>query len=173
MERPRNNQFLEPERGTSMIGWAVKQLAVWLVGGFIVYCLVANHQLFSGGAPTPDAAPPPDTVASAPADTAPVEDKLTPLGQSVMTSNSLTLRAQPNGHVYLTATVNNAPIHFVVDTGATYVSLTRQDAIRAGVAGNLNYSITTRTANGLAKNAPVTLGGIRIGQLEVDDVEAW
>jgi clan AA aspartic protease (TIGR02281 family) len=172
IERPRNNQFLEPERGNGMIGWAVKQLAFWLVGGFIVYCVVANHQLFGGGASAPDVAPPPDAVASAPLDPAPVEDKLTPLGQSVMTTNSLTLRAQPNGHVYLTATVNNAPIHFVIDTGATFVSLTRQDAIRAGVAGNLNYTIPFYTANGIAKEASVTLGGIRIGQLEVDGVEA-
>jgi clan AA aspartic protease (TIGR02281 family) len=172
IERPRNNQFLEPERGTGMIGWAVKQLAFWLVGGFIVYCVVANHQLFGGGASAPDAAPPSDAVASAPLDPAPVEDKLTPLGQSVMTTNSLTLRAQSNGHVLLTAIVNNVPIRFIVDTGATWVSLTHQDAVRVGVAGNLNYSIPMNTANGAAKAAPVTLGGVRIGKLEVDQVEA-
>lgn len=170
MERPRDNQFIEPERGTGMIGWAVKQLAFWLVGGFIVYAVVMNHQLFGGGSSAP--ARPSAAVASAPADAAPTEKTLTPLGQSVMVTNSLNLRAQPNGHVYLTATVNNAPIHFVVDTGATWVSLSRQDALRAGVAGNLNYTIPMITANGQAKAARVTLGGVRVGQLEVDDVEA-
>ncbi len=172
MERPRNNQFLEPEHRTGMMGWAVKQLALWLVGGFIVYSVVANHQLFGGGASAPDVAPASDAVASASEDSAPAEKQLTPLGQSVMTTNSLILRAQPNGHVYLTATVNNVPIHFVVDTGATWVSLTRQDAAQAGVAGNLNYTVPMYTANGVAKAARVTLGGVRVGQLEVDDVEA-
>lgn len=172
MERPRNNPFLEPDRGSGMIGWAVKQLALWLVGGFIVYSVVANHQLFGGGSPAPEAGHSAAAVASVGAVPAAVEKKLTPLGQSVMVTNSLSLRAQPNGHVYLTATVNNVPIHFVVDTGATFVALSRQDAIRAGVAGNLNYTFAMSTANGVAKAARVTLGGIRIGQLEVDDVEA-
>ncbi|HLJ19975.1 MAG TPA: TIGR02281 family clan AA aspartic protease [Stellaceae bacterium] len=176
MERPRNNQFLEPERGTGMIGWAVKQLAFWLVGGLVVYSVVANHQLLGGSSDAPDA--PPRAAAGGPSgpfaatDSDPDERKLTPLGQSVTVTNSLSLRAQPNGHVYVTATVNNAPIKFMVDTGATWVGLTRQDAIRAGVAGNLNYTVSTSTANGIAKAAPVTLGGIRIGQLEVDGVEA-
>ena len=172
MERPRNNQFLEADRGPGMIGWAIKQLAMWLVGGFIVYAVVANYQLFGGGSSSPEAAPPAAAAASAPADAEAVEQKLTPLGQSVMTTNSLTLRAQRNGHVYLTATVNNVPINFMVDTGASFVALTRQDAIRAGVAGNLNYTVPMSTANGVAKAARVTLGGIRVGQLEVDDVEA-
>jgi len=176
MERPRNNQFLEPERGSGMIGWAVKQLAFWLFGGLIVYSVVVNHQLFGGGSSTPDATP---RVAdggpsgpSAASNTAPDDRKLTPLGHSVTVSNSLSLRAQANGHVYVNAIVNNAPIKLMVDTGATWVGLTRQDAIRAGVAGNLNYSVSTSTANGIAKAAPVTIGGIRIGQLEVDGVEA-
>jgi clan AA aspartic protease (TIGR02281 family) len=176
MERPRNNQFLEPERGSGMIGWAVKQLAFWLVGGLIVYSVVVNHQLFGGGSSAPET--PPRAVAGGPSspftptDGGEVEKKLTPLGQSVVVTNSLSLRAAANGHVYLTAIVNNVPIQFVVDTGASWVALTRQDAIRAGVAGNLNYTVTTSTANGNAKAARVTLGGVRIGQLEVDDVEA-
>ena len=72
----------------------------------------------------------------------------------------------------VTAAVNGTPIRFIVDTGATWVSLTRQDALRAGVAANLNYSLPMQTANGIAKAAPVTLAAVRIGQLEVDGVEA-
>jgi clan AA aspartic protease (TIGR02281 family) len=177
MERPRNNRFLESEPASGMVGWAVKQLALWLVGGFFVYCLIVNRQL-PGFSSTPDPAPQPAArsggpfAAGAPEDDGTAEHKLTPLGQSVMVTNSLTLRAQQNGHVFLTATVNNVPIKFVVDTGATWVSLTHQDAVRAGVAGNLSYTQPMITANGPAKAAMVTLGGVRIGQLEVDGVEA-
>ena len=175
MQRPQNNRFLEAEKGTGMVGWAVKQLALWLFGGLVVYCVVVSRQL-PGSAPAPDPTPA-AAVSSGPfAASAPeeaMEDrKLTPLGQSVTVTNSLTLRAQQNGHVFLTAMVNNAPIRFMVDTGATWVSLTHQDAVRAGVAGNLNYNLPMMTANGPAKAASVTLGGVRIGQLEVDGVEA-
>ncbi|HXC28455.1 MAG TPA: TIGR02281 family clan AA aspartic protease [Stellaceae bacterium] len=175
MQRPQNNRFLEGEKSTGMVGWAVKQLALWLFGGLIVYCVVVNRQL-PGSTPAPEPAPA-GAVSSGPfaasAPEEPAEDrKFAPLGQSVTVTNSLTLRAQQNGHVFLTATVNNAPIRFMVDTGATWVSLTHQDAVRAGVAGNLNYTLPVMTANGPAKAASVTLGGVRIGQLEVDGVEA-
>lgn len=178
MDRPQNNRFIEPEpkRGTGMVGWAVKQLVLWLAGGLVVYFVVANHQLLSFTS-APDPATPSTGQAGGPftasaSDESEQDRKLTPLGQSVMVTNSLTLRAQQNGHVFLTAIVNNAPITFMVDTGATWVSLTHQDAVRAGVAGNLNYTLPMVTANGLAKAARVTLGGVRIGELEVDDVEA-
>jgi clan AA aspartic protease (TIGR02281 family) len=167
----RHNQFLEPERGGGMVGWAVKQLVMWLVGGFVVYTVVVNHQLFRAAAPEPAARPAVASVDSAPADP-PVREKLQPLGQAApLVTSSLTLRARANGHVFVTAMVNGAQIPFIVDTGATWVSLTHADALKAGVAGALNYSLTMNTANGTGKAAPVTLQQIRIGQLEVDNVE--
>jgi clan AA aspartic protease (TIGR02281 family) len=175
MQRPQHNRFLEAEKSTGMVGWAVKQLALWLFGGLVVYCVVVNRQLpgsTSAPDPTPAAAVSSGPFAASAPEDAAEDRKLTPLGQSVTVTNSLTLRAQQNGHVFLTAIVNNAPIRFMVDTGATWVSLTHQDAVRAGVAGNLNYTLPMMTANGPAKAASVTLGGVRIGQLEIDGVEA-
>jgi aspartyl protease family protein len=177
MERPQNNRFLEPKQGTGMVGWAMKQLAFWLVGGFVLYVLAVNHHLLGGDSSGPaqqtaDARPPSGLFTTSEPDASAPDRKLVPLGQSTMVTNSLSLRAQSNGHVLLTAIVNNVPVRFMVDTGATWVSLTQQDAQRVGVAGNLDYSIPMNTANGIAKAAPVTLGGVRIGQLEVDQVEA-
>jgi clan AA aspartic protease (TIGR02281 family) len=167
----RHNQFLEPERGGGMVGWAVKQLVMWLVGGFVVYTVVVNHQLFRAGAEEPAPRPSVASANSAPADP-PVREKLRPLGQAApLVTNTLTLRARANGHVFVTATINGAQIPFIVDTGATWVSLTHADALKAGVAGALNYSMTMNTANGTGKAAPVTLQQIRVGQLEVDNVE--
>ncbi|MEP2471839.1 MAG: retroviral-like aspartic protease family protein, partial [Paracoccaceae bacterium] len=39
----------------------------------------------------------------------------------------------PDGHYYLTAQINGAPVHFVIDTGATMLVLTRDDAAVAGL----------------------------------------
>lgn len=44
------------------------------------------------------------------------------------------VRRSPNGHFFVTALVNGQPVRFVVDTGATTVALTEEDARRAGVA---------------------------------------
>jgi aspartyl protease family protein len=173
MDRPSGNRFLEPERGSNLVGWAVKQLVMWLIAGLVVYSVVVNHQLFRGGSPA--AAPRPAAVhVPPPAAAAPAQpDRLRPLGQAApLVVHNLTLRAQANGHVLLTAEVNGAPIRFMVDTGATWVSLTHQDALRAGVGGALNYSIPMITANGMAKAAPITLREVRIGDLAVDNVEA-
>jgi len=149
----RHNQFLERERRGGMVSWAVKQLAMWLIGGFVVYALVNNLQFFQSSEPRAAVAAP------------------RPVHQAATTAtNSLSLRARPDGHVLLNAFVNGVEIPFIVDTGATLVSLTQADAQRIGVAGGLSYTIATKTANGISKAAPVMLQKVRIGELEVDDV---
>ena len=159
-----SNQFYEPERRSGMVGWAVKQLVMWVVGGFIVYSVVVNHQLFSGSAPDPMR-----QAATARADSA---SRSASSAGAPLVTNMLSLRARADGHVLVDAEVNGTPIHFLVDTGATWVSLTRDDAIRAGVAGGLDYSQPITTANGVVKMAPVTLRTVRIGQLEIGSVDA-
>jgi len=167
----RNNQFLEPERGTGMVGWAVKQLMMWLIGGLVVYVVVVNHQFFTGRTPTTEP-PAPITADNASADDART-GLLRPLGQSVAPATySLSLRARPDGYAYVTAAVNGAEMPMAFDTGASAVALTEGDAIKAGVAGNLNYSLSFATANGHGRGAPVMLREIRIGQLVIEDVPA-
>jgi clan AA aspartic protease (TIGR02281 family) len=167
----RHNQFYEPERGGGIMSWAVKQLVVWLVGAFVVYAVVVNYQSFRDAVPEPARQSVAGQVVNAPADP-PARQKLQPLGREVPpVTNTLTLRARSDGHVLLDVLVNGAPISFIVDTGATFVSLTHADALKAGVAGALNYSIPMNTANGIGKAAQVTLQQIRIGELEVDNVE--
>jgi aspartyl protease family protein len=168
----RHNQFLEPERGGGMVGWAVKQLVMWLVGGFVVYTVVVNHQLFSTATPEPAPHSAIASANSAPADP-PAREKLQPLGQAApVVTNSLTLRAQPNGYAYVKASVNGAEMVMAFDTGASEVALTKADANKAGVAGNLDYSKSFSTANGRTRGAPVMLREIRIGQLVITDVAA-
>ncbi len=177
----RSNQFLELERGgTGMVGWAAKQLVLWAIGGLVFYAVVANQQLFRGAEPermSPQADPAPRVetrpapAAAAALPTQPERSRA--LGQVVPpVVQSLALRAEGNGHVFLTAEINGAPIRFIVDTGASWVSLTHADALRAGVGGALNYSITMATANGLAKAAPVTLREVRVGRFVVEEVAA-
>jgi aspartyl protease family protein len=88
-------------------------------------------------------------------------------------SNTIVYVANQRGHVILDAAVNGAPVRMLVDTGASLVTLTPQDARAAGIApSELVYNARVNTANGAARMAPVTLREIRIDQLSIYDVPA-
>src|SRR3990172_6470937 len=68
------------------------------------------------------------------------------------------LAAGATGHYHADAEINGRPVEVMVDTGATLVALTYEDAERAGL--RLKPSDFTRamsTANGVTRVAPVTL----------------
>jgi clan AA aspartic protease (TIGR02281 family) len=86
---------------------------------------------------------------------------------------TLVYRTDARGHVALIAIVNGAPVRFLVDTGASRVTLTAEDARAAGIdRGALVFNQRALTANGFAREAPVTLQEIRIDQLSIDNVSA-
>jgi aspartyl protease family protein len=88
------------------------------------------------------------------------------------TLNKLVYRADALGHVVLTAQVNGAPVRFLVDTGATLVSLSPQDAAAAGLKRDgLKFDHTVHTAGGLSKAAFAQVHEIRVEQLELANVE--
>jgi aspartyl protease family protein len=88
-------------------------------------------------------------------------------------NRTLVYRADRHGHFSLTATVNGAPIRLVVDTGASLVALTLDDARAAGIGrSELVFNQLTQTANGRVRFAPVMVHEVRIGQLSIANVPA-
>ena len=82
------------------------------------------------------------------------------------------LRRRANGHFYVTAHVNGAPVEFVVDTGATSVALTEADARAAGLEfSSAEFVPVARTANGIARGKIVTLPKVAIEGKEVMEVD--
>tara|TARA_R110002049_G_scaffold23545_5_gene83470 strand:- start:26701 stop:27282 length:582 start_codon:yes stop_codon:yes gene_type:complete len=78
-----------------------------------------------------------------------------------------------DGHYYLTARVNDAPIRFVVDTGATDIVLSQADAASAGFAPDtLQYLGRAGTANGEVRTAFVRLNTVQLGSVRDTDVAA-
>lgn len=78
-----------------------------------------------------------------------------------------------DGHWRTEARVNGRKVEVLVDTGATLVALTQDDARAAGIdVRNLRYSERVRTASGTARAASVTLERVQIGAVRVEDVEA-
>lgn len=76
------------------------------------------------------------------------------------------LRGQ-DGHFRLTLDVNSVPVTFMVDTGATDIVLSKQDASRVGFnPEDLPYYERAMTANGEVRTAPIRLSKIALGQFE-------
>jgi aspartyl protease family protein len=85
----------------------------------------------------------------------------------------ITLNRGRDGHFHASADVNGQTVQFLVDTGASVITLSRDDAARAGLnPDSLEYTRRFRTANGTAFGAPVRIERIAIGSIEMTDVRA-
>jgi aspartyl protease family protein len=78
-----------------------------------------------------------------------------------------------NGHYVVDATINNQPVRVLVDTGASVVALSYEDADQIGLHPHgLNFDVMVSTANGQAKAARVMLDRVEIDNVRVDNVDA-
>jgi len=84
------------------------------------------------------------------------------------------LHADSGGHFYVTARVNNkSSIRLIVDTGATMVTLSYEDARRLNIATNYKKEpITIATANGLSTAYKIKLNHIQIGNITLSNIDA-
>tara|TARA_R110002111_G_scaffold8423_1_gene31015 strand:- start:116 stop:694 length:579 start_codon:yes stop_codon:yes gene_type:complete len=93
--------------------------------------------------------------------------------QAMIGENTIVLPRERDGHYYLTLDVNGVPVNFVVDTGATQVVLTQQDAARIGIdMGALAYLGIANTANGTVRTAAVRLDTVTLGTMRDTRVRA-
>lgn len=82
------------------------------------------------------------------------------------------LKADRGGHFITSADINGTSIRVLVDTGATVVALSYEDARNVGLRPHsLEFDVPVSTANGIAKAARVRLDRVTIDGLEVDDVD--
>ena len=79
----------------------------------------------------------------------------------------------PDGHFYPKVTINGTPIRLVVDTGATLVALSAEDARKIGInPQTLQFTSEAHTANGSVRSAPITLPEITIEGIVLRKVPA-
>lgn len=84
---------------------------------------------------------------------------------------SAELRRAPDGHFYADAQVNGARVRFLIDTGASLVALTPDDARRAGVTPGSERGVAM-AAGGPVETAPVTIDRLAVGPLAAERVRA-
>lgn len=92
----------------------------------------------------------------------------------VVESGRIAIPRAPDGHYKVTLDVNGVPLHFIVDTGASGIVLTREAARRAGIDTDaLAFYGEAMTANGPVRTAPVRIGELQLGPVTDRNVRAW
>lgn len=76
------------------------------------------------------------------------------------------------GHYRTPGRINGMPVQFMVDTGATYISMNYHDAERLGLDYLAGIPLTMNTANGLARAYLVNLNRVVVGGIEINQVPA-
>ncbi len=142
-----------------MVGWALRWVMLWCTLAILCVAVMDRaHWLPSMGNVRPEIGASRGTPADPPPAAA---------------VNTLVYPIDARGRVLLDALVNGAPVRFLVDTGASLVTLTPGDARAAGLSPRqLAFNERASTANGEVRMASVTLREIRLGQLSVGDVPA-
>lgn len=86
---------------------------------------------------------------------------------------SVCVRKQEDGKFALHATLNGQAADMILDTGAVTVVLKHSDATAAGIDPTaLSFDTPLRTANGTSYLAPARIKALRVGPIEINDVEA-
>jgi aspartyl protease family protein len=86
--------------------------------------------------------------------------------------NRIVLTAGSGGHFMTAGQINGRAVQFMVDTGATSVAMSAADAERAGISYRDGQPVRIGTANGITQGYRVKLNSVRVGDVEVYDVDA-
>jgi aspartyl protease family protein len=93
-------------------------------------------------------------------------------GRGVASSGRIVLPADHGGHFFGQGSINGQAVQFMVDTGASAVALGMSDADRIGLNYRAGQSVRISTANGAAQGWRLTLRSVRLGDVEVFEVDA-
>jgi aspartyl protease family protein len=93
--------------------------------------------------------------------------------QAIISDSTVEVPRSPDGHYYLRLDINDTPVDFVIDTGASQIVLTQDDAARIGIdLATLRYTGSASTANGIVRTAPVILNNISLGGITDSGIAA-
>ena len=84
----------------------------------------------------------------------------------------ITMAAGTGGHFISQGQINGRAVQLVVDTGATSVSIGADDAQRIGLNYKAGQEVRLSTANGTAQGWRIKLNSMRVGDVDVYDVDA-
>jgi aspartyl protease family protein len=87
------------------------------------------------------------------------------------TSEGLIIHRNRDGHFWMRAHLNGAEIRLMIDTGASNIVLSPNDARRVGIdVGALRFDGQAQTANGTVRFARTNIGHFAVGEAVFNDV---
>ncbi len=87
-------------------------------------------------------------------------------------NGKIILHAGSHGHFVSAGQINGQAVQFIVDTGASLVSLSVADAERIGLNYKAGQMVRMNTANGVSQGWRVKLSAVRLGSVDVYEVDA-
>ncbi|MEN7538401.1 retropepsin-like aspartic protease family protein [Aurantiacibacter flavus] len=106
----------------------------------------------------------------------PAPDQLAPAEPGNVASKSIwnddvILPRAGDGHFYAEVQLDTAPTRMLIDTGATMIALTEEDALAAGLYwDDADLATVARGASGPVRGVFVTLPHVSLGGIEAHDV---
>ena len=88
-------------------------------------------------------------------------------GASAGRGTRITLNESSGGHFMTAGQINGRAVQFMVDTGATNVAMSVQDAERAGIADKTGQPVRMSTANGISNGYRIKLNSVRVDRKSV------
>lgn len=85
---------------------------------------------------------------------------------------SVVLTADVRGHFFTTGNINGTTVRFLLDTGASMVSIGAGDARRIGLDPSKGEPGIANTANGQTMVSRVKLNSVRVGDVVLNNVDA-
>jgi aspartyl protease family protein len=83
------------------------------------------------------------------------------------------LQRQENGHFYADVELNGTPVHMLVDTGATAIALSRDDARKAGIATSIGMNdVIGQGADGSVHGEFVAIDRVSLGRTTAEHMPA-
>lgn len=91
-----------------------------------------------------------------------IRDDVAP--RAAVIGNRIEIPRGLDGHYHLTLGLNGTPVDFVIDTGASDMVLSMEDAARIGLdPGSLAFTGQATTANGTVRTARIRIATVEIG----------
>ena len=88
-------------------------------------------------------------------------------------ARTVVLRADARGHFWIDGSIDGTAVRFIVDTGASGITLGPDTARAAGLRlVDADFTQQSRTANGIARTAPVTIRNLGVGPVRLRNMAA-
>ena len=93
-------------------------------------------------------------------------------GRDESSGQQIVLSAGSGGHFVTSGTINGRAVRFLVDTGATFISISQAEAQNLGLDYRSGQRSWANTANGPVQVYRVSLASVRLGDVQVYNVDA-